>query len=565
MKTGELRQIHKLDILLSRIVTFFALINFFLLFLSINTNVLLIRYYTLLTMTVFLVYLLVHEFSQHFGWPRILRRLPDILMIIFLLVMHPPVKLYLFYILGRQTIAGIRDFSLAYEHRQKVSIFEQMSSNPPGYFMISFLLVISLGTMLLMLPAASATGAETPFIDALFTATSATCVTGLIVYDTGTYFSLFGQLVILSLIQIGALGIMTISASFFVIIGQKLRMHSESLLQNVIGEDNRFDMMNLIKHIVVVTISIEIVGAMLMYLNFRKDFGAGLGTIYTSVFHSISAFCNAGFSLYSDNLMRWYNDVWINLIFCGLIIIGGIGFPVIQDVLRMIRRKQKYIHLSLHTKIVLLTTLLLIVCGTVLYFLSEYNNTMQDYSLSERILASFFQSVTTRTAGFNTIDNSTLSDSSVLTSLFLMFVGASPGSTGGGVKTTAFFILLATVIAMFKGRRNVTAFSRRISQDLVKRAISLVTVSASLLVIMIFFLLSFEHSSFEKVIFEAFSAFATVGLSMGITADLTHSGRIIIILLMYLGRVGPLTLGFAISQRMKKTQFEYIEEKINIG
>jgi trk system potassium uptake protein TrkH len=231
----------------------------------------------------------------------------------------------------------------------------------------------------------------------------------------------------------------------------------------------------------------------------------------------------------------------------------------------MVKNKQKFLHLSLHTKIILVTTLLLLSLGTVLFFISEYNNTMHNFTLGERITASFFQSVTTRTAGFNTIDNAQLSDSSILTSLFLMFVGASPGSTGGGVKTTAFFILLATVIAMFKGRRNVTAFNRKISQEYIKRVIALVTVSASLLIIMIYFLLSFEHSSFDKVIFEAFSAFATVGLSMGITQELTQSGRIIIIMLMYLGRIGPLTLGFAISQKVKKTQFDYIEEKINIG
>jgi trk system potassium uptake protein TrkH len=342
-------------------------------------------------------------------------------------------------------------------------------------------------------------------------------------------------------------------------------MRSESLIQNVVGEDNRFDMVNLVKHILLVTVSIEIIGAGLLYLNLSKDFGTGISTLYSSVFHSISSFCNAGFSLYSDSLMRWYNDVWINLIICGLVIIGGIGFPVIQDIVQMVKNKQKFLHLSLHTKIILVTTLLLLSLGTVLFFISEYNNTMHNFTLGERITASFFQSVTTRTAGFNTIDNAQLSDSSILTSLFLMFVGASPGSTGGGVKTTAFFILLATVIAMFKGRRNVTAFNRKISQEYIKRVIALVTVSASLLIIMIYFLLSFEHSSFDKVIFEAFSAFATVGLSMGITQELTQSGRIIIIMLMYLGRIGPLTLGFAISQKVKKTQFDYIEEKINIG
>ena len=565
MKSGEIGHLRKLDTFLNRVLTLLALINFFLLFLSVGAYGILVDYYIMLTAVVFFIYLLVHEIYMGLSWQRLFTRLPDIIMIAFLVLVMPPPKVFLFYLVCRQTLTGIRNLSMGDKAHQKTSLFEQMSANPPGYFMISFLLVISLGTMLLMLPAASAAGSETPFIDALFTATSATCVTGLIVYDTGTYFSLFGQLVILSLIQIGALGIMTISASFFVIIGQKMKMRSASLIQNVVGENNRFDMVNLVKHILLVTVSIEIIGAGLLYLNLSKDFGTGISTLYSSVFHSISSFCNAGFSLYSDSLMRWYNDVWINLIICGLVIIGGIGFPVIQDIVQMVRHKQKFLHLSLHTKIVLVTTLLLLVVGTVLFFMSEYNNTMHNFTLGERLTASFFQSVTTRTAGFNTIDNSQLSDSSILASLFLMFVGASPGSTGGGVKTTAFFILLATVIAMFKGRRNVTAFNRKISQEYIKRVIALVTVSASLLFVMIYFLVSFEHSSFDKVIFEAFSAFATVGLSMGITADLTQSGRIIIIMLMYLGRIGPLTLGFAISQKVKKTQFDYIEEKINIG
>lgn len=565
MKPFASGKVRKLDIGFNRVLHLFALINFFLLFFAVDTGSLLLRFYYLFSIAVFLEYLVVHELRLYLRWQRIFVRLPDIFIIVMILLIQPPMRVFFFFILGRQILVGIRNRSLGYEQRHQVSIMDQISSNPPGYFMISFLLVISVGTILLMLPAASSENMETPFIDALFTATSATCVTGLIVYDTGTYFSQFGQLVILALIQIGALGIMTISASFFIIIGQKLKMRSENLLQNVVGEDNQFDMLSLIKHILSVTVVIEVVGAGLLYLKFSDEFGSGLRTLYISVFHSISAFCNAGFSLFKDSLMNWYNDMAVNIIIAGLIITGGIGFPVIQDIFRLIRKRQKLVNLSLHTKIVLSSTLILLVLGTVMFFVSEYNNTMRDYDLGERMLASFFQSVTTRTAGFNTIDNGQLSDSSVLTSIGLMFIGASPGSTGGGVKTTAFFVLLATVIAMFNNRRHVSAFNRRISTDSIKRVLALVTVSAALLVIMTYFLLSFEHGEFQKIIFEAFSAFATVGLSMGITQSLSHSGKVIIILLMYLGRIGPLTLGYAISQRLKKTRFDYIEEKINIG
>jgi len=269
--------------------------------------------------------------------------------------------------------------------------------------------------------------------------------------------------------------------------------------------------------------------------------------------------------LFSDSLMRWYDDFTITMLISFLIIIGGIGFPVIREVFRIIRQKKKIVHLNLHTKIVIFTTIILLFGGTVMFFISEYNNIMVDYSLKNRLLTSFFQSVTTRTAGFNTIDNAALSDSSILSSVFLMFVGASPGSTGGGLKTTAFFILFATVISMFKGRKDATAFNRKIADIYMKRVLALVTASISLMIIMLFLLMHFEQAPFDKVLFEAFSAFGTVGLSMGITSELTHSGKIIIILLMYLGRVGPLTLGYAISQKIKKTQFDLIEEKINIG
>jgi trk system potassium uptake protein len=555
----------KLDTIFSRLLSFFGLINFFLLFLGVRLPEFDLACYTLLVLVIFVIYLFIHESCSRFGWQRILLRSPDILMIIMIMFLKVPIPMFLFYILGRQTMIVIRQRSYASSGYHKKSIIEQMSKNPPGFFMISFILTISLGTMLLMLPAATVSGEGTPFIEALFTATSATCVTGLIVQDTGTYFSLYGQIVILLLIQVGALGIMTISGAFFVIIGQKMKMRSEALIRNVVGESNKFDMMKLLKHIVIVTFSIELLGAVILYWRFSSQFGCGTGTLYKSVFHSVSAFCNAGFSLFEDSLMQWHNDVPVNLIISLLIIIGGLGFPVVIEVTRIIRHKRRIVHLNLHTKIVLMTTIILIIMGTVIFFFSEYNNIMQNFTLKERFLTSYFQSVTTRTAGFNTIDNSLLSDSSILASVFLMFIGASPGSTGGGLKTTTFFILFATVISMFKGRRDTTAFHRKISEIYIKRVLALITASVSLMAVMTFLLLHFENGSFTSIIFEAFSAFGTVGLSMGVTPVLSNNGKIIIIMLMYLGRIGPLTLGYAAIQNVKKTQFDYIEEKINIG
>jgi len=565
MTNENLRSHQKLDYLLNRILYVFAVINFFLLFFSVKLSGITMYYYTSLSEIVFVLYLIIHETRHQFNFQRFLLRLPDIFILLVNIFLQLPESLFLFYLLGRQILVGIRNRSAGYMDDKRSSLLDHISTNPPGFFMISFILTISAGTMLLMLPAATASYTETPFIDALFTATSATCVTGLIVQNTGTYFSLFGQIVILILIQIGALGIMTISGAFFVMIGQKMKMRSENLIQNVVGESNKLDMVMLVKNIVLITISIEILGAIILYWRFAKDFGQGLHTVYISVFHSISAFCNAGFCLFSDSLMRWYGDFTITMLISILIIIGGIGFPVIREVFRIIREKKRIVHLNLHTKIVIFTTIILLFGGTVMFFISEYNNIMVDYSLKNRLLTSFFQSVTTRTAGFNTIDNAALSDSSILSSAFLMFVGASPGSTGGGLKTTALFILFATVISMFKGRKDATAFNRKIADIYMKRVLALVTASISLLIIMLFLLMHFEQASFDKVLFEAISAFGTVGLSMGITSQLTHNGKIIIIMLMYLGRVGPLTLGYAISQKIKKTQFDLIEEKINIG
>ncbi|MCF7913106.1 MAG: TrkH family potassium uptake protein [Candidatus Cloacimonetes bacterium] len=555
----------KVDYLLNRILYLLAFINFFILFFSVALSASLLYYYTASCEIIFVLYLIIHESRFEFSIQRFLLRSPDIFILLVSIFLHLPLSLFLFYLLGRQILVSIRNRSQGSLNEQSNSIIDHISTNPPVFFMISFILTISVGTMFLMLPAATAAGTETPFIDALFTATSATCVTGLIVQDTGTYFSLFGQLVILVLIQIGALGIMTISGAFFLMIGQKMKMRSENLIQNMVGESNKLDMMKLVKNIVLITVGIEFLGAILLYWRFSQDFGQSIHTLYIAVFHSISAFCNAGFSIFSDNLMRWYDDFSISMLIAVLIIIGGIGFPVIQEVFRIIKQKKRIVHLSLHAKIVIFTTIVLLLLGTLIFFISEYNNIMKDYTLPQRLLTSFFQSVTTRTAGFNTIDNAALSDSSILSSIWLMFVGASPGSTGGGLKTTAFFILFATVISMFKGRKDVTAFNRKIADIYMKRVIALVTASLSLLIIMIFFLMHFESAPFAEVMFEAFSAFGTVGLSMGITPHLTHSGKIIIILLMYLGRVGPLTLGFAISQNVKKTQFDLIEEKINIG
>jgi trk system potassium uptake protein TrkH len=488
-------------------------------------------------------------------------KLPDVLIIILFIVFPKSFRAIELYILGRQTLLFIRDIALTGKNK---SLFNKLAENPPGFLIFSFLITIFAGTILLLFPGAATKGTTT-VLDALFTATSATCVTGLIVQDTGLHFSQFGQIIILLLIQVGGLGIMTISSAFAVMLGQKMTVKSENLIQNVVGESNRVDMAKLVRSVVSVTFAIEILGALAIYFSLSNSHWSMQKTLYYSVFHSVSAFCNAGFSLYSDNLVSFMPDFNINLAITSLIIIGGIGFPVMMDIQNNFRTKFKFQRLSLHTKIVLTTTFFLVVFGAIAFFASEYNYTMQGWNLKNRILASYFHSVTTRTAGFNTIDTGNMSLATMFISMILMFIGASPGSTGGGIKTTTFFVLMFSVFSLIKGNKDVNIFHRKVSEDTIKKVMAMIALSLLLLSAMIFLLLMIEPFPFEQTIFEAVSAYGTVGLSTGITGQLSDGGKMIIILLMYIGRVGPLTMVLAFSQTNMKTTFQFVEEKITIG
>lgn len=493
---------------------------------------------------------------------KIRNRISDLLFILVLLFIRDSQRVFQFYLLGRQSFIIIKNFSV---QKHEGSFFDKLSENPPIFVLFSFLITIFGGTLLLLLPKATVATSSTSFLDALFTSTSATCVTGLIVVDTGTHFSLLGQIIILLLIQVGGLGIMSISSALAIMLGQKISLRGESLMQNVMGESNKVDMNNLVKNIVLVTFVFELIGAIFLYFTFRHDFLSTSTAIYYSVFHSVSAFCNAGFSLFSTSFVNYFNNVNINMVISLLIIIGGIGFPFMVDLRRNIRNGFKFSRFSLHSKIVIFTTIVLIILGSVAFFIGEYNSQMEGFTLGERLLSSYFQSVTTRTAGFNTIDNASMSRASVLTTTILMFIGASPGSTGGGIKTTTFLVVIVSVLAMLKGNKDVNVFKRKVAQDIIKKVMALIAISAATLAFLIFLLFLFEPFSFERIMFEATSAFGTVGLSMGITPWLSPVGKIIIIILMYLGRVGPLTLIFAISETKAKVDFHYTEEKIGIG
>jgi len=497
------------------------------------------------------------NFSEHKS-----RTIADVIILIFgsLLFIYDS-KFVIFFLLIRQTFYIGKYF---FFHAFEGAIYKRLLRNPPVTFLVSFAATIMTGTILLMLPSATVSHKITPFINALFTSTSATCVTGLVVVDTGTYYSVFGQLVILTLIQIGGLGIMTISTAFAVLLGQKLTLKVENVMQNVMGASMKFDMLTLVRNVVVLTAIIEIIGAAILFPTFKQVYSPSRA-LYYSVFHSISSFCNAGFCLYSDSFVKYAFNLNINAVVTILIVLGGLGFPVITDLYNHLTKQNKRYSLTLHTKIVLSMTAFLLVFGTILFFISEFNHTMKGFTINQRLLCSWFQSVTCRTAGFNTIDQGQIGHSTSLVSIILMFIGASPGSTGGGVKTSTFALLLLSIIALIKGQSDLTIFKRKISLSSVRLSTSLITMSLITVFVIVFIMLMVDTFSLEQTLFEAVSAFGTVGLSLGITPKLSSISKILIALLMYIGRVGPLTVLFALSQRKKILHYDLAEEKITIG
>jgi trk system potassium uptake protein len=448
--------------------------------------------------------------------------------------------------------------------------------NPAQVIVVSFLTAILMGAVLLSLPIALAPGNETALIDSLFTATSAVCVTGLIVKDTGAFFSPFGKLIILMLIQIGGLGIMTFSTMFAILLGRKLSITENITIKSALGQVNIESLSRLILYIVVFTFSVELIGAGMLYWRWSNLFDWGsVATMQRAVFHSVSAFCNAGFSLFSTSLMAFSKDAPTIIIFSILIILGGLGFIVFLDIPKLIfRRKTKVFglsHVSLQTKIVIIVTCALIITGALAVCLFEYNYALRGMDLKEKLLACAFTSITPRTAGFNVIDTSSLRPVTLFTIIMLMFIGASPGSTGGGIKTVTFGIILASFYSMFRNRDRITVFKRTVPKDVYRRAGVIVFLALIVVTASTFLLAATEQAPaysshhFLGILFESTSAFGTVGLSTGITPGLTVLGKFIIICTMFIGRVGPLTLALAIAMKSDKTDYRYPEEKLMVG
>lgn len=433
---------------------------------------------------------------------------------------------------------------------------------PSQFIVLAFAAASVLGALLLKLP--QATNGGISFVDALFTSTSAVCVTGLIVVDTGTKFTAFGQAVILGLIQAGGLGITTLGVLFTSVLSGRISLKDRSVIRESFAHYGIDNFRQLLIEIIIFTITVEMLGALILYFAFG-------GGVFNAVFHSIAAFCNAGFSLYPDSLEGYRGNITVNLVVCFLIITGGIGFLVTRDVRRYLMGKVG--RLTLHTKIVLTMTIILLAAGAVLILGIEWDNALRGLDVKDKLLVSLFQSVTTRTAGFNTIDLTLFSGSTLFIMILLMFIGASPGSCGGGIKTSTFAVLLSFVRNRARGREEASLFKRTIPQEVISKTVTLVTASiilvfASVLVVSVSQGWGRPHAEspglFANILFEVVSAFGTVGLSLGMTDELSHFGKIVIILTMLSGRVGPLAIAIAIGGE-KPVRFKYVEEKVMVG
>ncbi|GIV39873.1 MAG: hypothetical protein KatS3mg033_1673 [Thermonema sp.] len=449
----------------------------------------------------------------------------------------------------------------------------RLNVKPSTLFLLSFLLLIAVGTGLLMLPTFTKGPDSMPFLDALFTATSAACVTGLIVVDTATYFTLKGQVVILVLIQFGGIGIVTFATFFALFAQERVGIRHQSLLRDILSTENLKSSVVLLRQIFTFTFLFEGLGALFIFWAWGSSvpFESLWQKIFYSVFHSVSAFCNAGFSLFSNGLYEEgvRSAYVLHLVIAFIIILGGIGFGTWNDfsIKRLRERLEKpWKDWRISTKIVVYTTLFLLLIGTVVFYALERHALLRDMNTMEALIASFFQSVTTRTAGFNTVDLSQMRVPTVLMFIGLMFIGASPASTGGGIKTTTITVLFFAMIDSIRGKKDLELGHRRIAPEVISKAYTVFIVAVVYNFLAIFFLTITEPElPVLSLIFEQVSAFATVGLSLGITPELSAAGKCIIILSMYLGRVGTLTLALALSTKVISTNYGYPTEYVMVG
>jgi potassium uptake protein, trkH family len=451
-------------------------------------------------------------------------------------------------------------------NRGNEMFFKNKSFSPYMTILLSFVIVTVLGGILLSLPISLNYGKSVKLIDGFFIATSAICVTGLSSIDIGSVYNTFGQIVILILIQLGGLGVITFTSVIIILISKKIGYYTKKIVQEDINIDTTFRIEEYVKKVIFSVILIEFVGAFVLFFEFIKRFNF-LKAVYYSIFHSISAFCNAGFALFSDNLYGFKNSFLINITIPLLIFLGGIGFSTILNCYNVFTKKEK--RLTLTTKLSIKISIFLIIAGTFAMFILEYSNksTIGNLSFVQKLEASFFQSVSTRTAGFNTISILGLKRSTSLLFIILMFIGASPGSTGGGIKTTTFGLIALGTWATLKNRDGIEYDKRSISWRIYSKAIAILFISLIYTTICIFLLILFERNkNFLDLAFEVYSAFGTVGLSRDLTPSLADISKFILIVTMFVGRVGPLTIALALSKsNLKKGHYTYPQENILIG
>lgn len=428
--------------------------------------------------------------------------------------------------------------------------------------LLGFIIMIFVGASILSLPISSRSREFTPFIDTLFTATSASCVTGLIVYDTATHWSIFGKIIIIAMVQCGGLGVVTMITLFTQVTGKKIGLRDRATLQSALSAPQIGGIVRLTSFIFKATIIIEMIGAILMFPSFMKDFGVTKG-IYYSIFHSISAFCNAGFDLMGDvskfsSLTKYQSDIMINISIMLLILIGGLGFLIWKDILNYKFDMKRY---STQTKIILVMSVVLVIFPSILFFFTEFSG--QD--IKTRILSSLFQAVTPRTAGFNTTDYTKFSDNGIAITIILMLIGGGSGSTAGGIKMSTIFILVATMCSVLKQDKEVAVFKKRIEPDIIKNAVAVFVLDIVLFVAGSMIISGIEGFSLKETMFECASAVATVGLTMGITPNLGIISKLLLICMMYIGRVGGITLIFAAVTPKNNGNARYPKDQVAVG
>ncbi|MFC1761660.1 TrkH family potassium uptake protein [Planctomycetota bacterium] len=499
-------------------------------------------------------------------WDYVKRKWFDLIVFVPLIQYVPAVQSDSLFVVIRQVVIVVMLISRSRRARRLATLL----SLEPGQAMVAgFLGAVGIGSVLLMLPLSTTVDHRCSLADAVFTATSAVCVTGLSVQDTATYFSRFGQMVILTLIQAGGLGIMTFSVALVVFRRKQMDVRQRAALQDALDYDALAGVIRLVRFIVLMTLLFEAAGAIGLMWAWRGRFSSGAQTVYHAVFHSVSAFCNAGFSTFSDSLMSFRADTRTNVVICCLIVAGGLGFMVILDVLTAFRARltgQRVWHkVRVQTKVVLWVTTVLIVGGSVLIYAAEEPNFLRVRPERGAVLSAVFQSVSARTAGFNTVDMGKLSATTLLITMVLMFIGASPGSTAGGIKTTTLAVLWASVRNSLRNRPHIELWRRTIPPEAVQKALMVLCLSLLLVCVFAGVLLHVEKKPFVDCLFETVSAFGTAGLSTGMTPQLSVVGKLLITVLMFVGRLGPLTMAYALVGKRQVARYKYAEERLMIG